>query len=136
MTRLSESSLDVLKRSATHAAELLRLEVVVLFGSTARGVTTLDSDIDLLLVLPDAAVTNQPLFALLEYSKVMRRSLREDGIAQTVDCIPTSLTSYQTGGSEINRIAAEEGIVLFEKNTVQQKPSTFFKATINNMGKS
>lgn len=83
---------------------------VILFGSHARGDETLDSDIDLLVVLPE--VTNKRQAAI-----EIRRALRD--LPASKDIIVTTPDEIARRGDLIGpvlRPALREGIVLYERN--------------------
>jgi predicted nucleotidyltransferase len=83
---------------------------IILFGSHARGDATADSDIDLLVVLPEAPDKRQ---AVIE----IRRALRDLPISK--DIIVTTPDEIARRGDLIGpvlRPALREGKVLYERN--------------------
>lgn len=83
---------------------------IILFGSHARGDATADSDVDLLVVLPEAPNKRQ---AAIE----IRRALRDLPISK--DIIVTTPDEIARRGDLIGpvlRPALREGKVLYERN--------------------
>lgn len=83
---------------------------IILFGSHARGDATADSDVDLLVVLPEVANKRQ---AAIE----IRRALRDLPISK--DIVVTTPDEIARRGDLIGpvlRPALREGKVLYERN--------------------
>jgi predicted nucleotidyltransferase len=84
--------------NATNALE------VRLFGSVARGETSSESDVDLLLVLPDDA-------DLLQASARAQQALYPSVL--DADIVPMRVSHFRNGESVLARVIAREGIVLY-----------------------
>ena len=78
---------------------------VILFGSTARGEATHDSDLDFLLVLENDADGMKAGLAALE---VVPEEI-------PFDIIPMTERTFQNGSSLLARIVAREGTVLYAR---------------------
>ncbi len=78
---------------------------VILFGSTARGEATANSDLDFLLVLENDADGMKAGLAALE---VVPEEI-------PFDIIPMTERTYQNGSSLLARIVAREGRVLYAR---------------------
>lgn len=101
------------------AADIQPLQII-LFGSQARGDTLPDSDIDLLVVLP-----NFPFAAKRDKQVAVRRSLRK-AIDLIDDPVVDALASYPSEIQHIGLVwgwalhsALQEGKVLYGRNIPQ-----------------
>ena len=87
---------------------------VVLFGSAARGDTHQWSDLDWLLVMPDAIFGS----GFLEQSKPALQAaqiLEAQGLYLCpMDFVPVRESSFLNGSFTLARVAAREGLVLYE----------------------
>ena len=106
MTKLRSlpTDLPTLKQIAARAAEFTGAKKVILFGSVARGDTTPDSDLDLLLLLEDgsnlwdAAMKAQDAFCPRYFP---------------MDFVPMTQTQYTQQTSPLAIVIAREGKVLY-----------------------
>jgi predicted nucleotidyltransferase len=100
MTELKPSVLEIARvvALATNAVE------VRLFGSAARGEATANSDLDLLLVLPDDA-------DLLASSARAQQALYPSLV--DADIVPMRVSHFRNGESVLARTVAREGIVVY-----------------------
>jgi predicted nucleotidyltransferase len=89
---------------AKRAAAASGAKRVILFGSHARGEATLESDVDLMLVLEDG--TNLMQAGLAAY-----RALFPPPCG--FDILPISESDFNNGETLISRIVAREGKVLY-----------------------
>jgi len=84
-------------------------EKIVLFGSYARGVPTMDSDVDLLIILP---FTGRSVNKSVEIRLRVRPSFPVDLIVRT----PEKVRERLEMGDEFMREILEKGNVLYEAN--------------------
>ncbi|TDB37021.1 MAG: hypothetical protein D9V44_10620 [Actinobacteria bacterium] len=82
---------------------------IILFGSHARGAAGRDSDVDLLVVLPEVEDELSTSVAIM--SALGPRSIAVDVIP--VD--PSRLEASKTRSSSVVRDALEEGVVIYER---------------------
>lgn len=99
---MNADSLD-LHEIAARAAEASGAKRVILFGSRARGDAREDSDVDLLLVLPDGADWIQA--GLAAYKAV------PTGVSFDILTLPE--TVFERGETLFARVVAREGRVLY-----------------------
>ena len=82
---------------------------IILFGSAARGETTPDSDIDLLVVMPEGTHRRNTLGQL--YGSISGLSIDYDLVVVT----PEILEEHQNNIGLIYYYALKDGIVIYEK---------------------
>ena len=80
---------------------------VVVFGSVARGEARPDSDLDLLVVMPDGSPRNAT--ALKLYGGIARAGLPLDVVVMT----PEGLTRYPPGSGFVHENAMREGVEVY-----------------------
>lgn len=93
----------LLQRIVERVVEAVKPLRIVLFGSAARGTMGPDSDIDLLVVMPDGCDRNRTAGEL--YVKVR-------GIGRPMDCVVTTESHLRKHGSDpwlVFREALEQG---------------------------
>jgi len=116
-TRVSRCR-DAAGEFARRAREQLgdKVQAIVLFGSVARGEPRKDSDIDVLVVMPEARASNRDLWDIAA-------GVDEDNDYRTVvsvlEMTPASLESLRVGGFPIAGDLIEEGDVLYDDGTFQ-----------------
>lgn len=102
-----EYAFDVLKQSELYAF----IQKIVLFGSYARGEQTEESDIDLLVILPD--------FVLKEYRNNIRQLrflvTKEQMDATLADVKFVSENEWNNSNSAFYQAVRQEGVVIWEK---------------------
>jgi predicted nucleotidyltransferase len=102
------SNIEGLRQLAARVAKVSGAVKVVVFGSVARGEQTVQSDLDLLLLLPTT-----------ERQVLLNAAIEADGVfwnaPYSVDLIPMSLAHYQVGDSVLARRVAREGVVLYDE---------------------
>jgi predicted nucleotidyltransferase len=99
---MTREALTALARDAAEASGAVQ---VILFGSSARGDVRENSDVDLLLVLPDET-------QLTKAMTQAQRALFPRPIS--LDLVPMHLSHWRKGASVLARTVAKEGIVLYE----------------------
>ncbi|MBI4728222.1 MAG: nucleotidyltransferase domain-containing protein [Acidobacteria bacterium] len=99
-----EPSLDELRALAARLARAVGANLVVLFGSRARGEGRVGSDVDLLYIVPDGA-------DLLALGPVAEMALRPR--PWPVDLVPMRESHWKARASVLARQVAAEGIVLY-----------------------
>lgn len=82
---------------------------IILFGSQARGGATMDSDLDLLIVMPDGTDRRQVLVSM--YDALADLPIGKDLAITT----PTEVQRYGHLVGTILRPALEEGVVIYER---------------------
>jgi predicted nucleotidyltransferase len=100
---VTEPSPALLETAKTIALATNALEVRV-FGSVARGEAREDSDVDLLLVLPDDA-------DLLAAAAKAQRSLYPSTL--DADIVPMRVSHFKNGESVLARVVAREGVLVY-----------------------
>jgi uncharacterized protein len=103
--------LETLQALARTVAQASGAVQVILFGSVARGDARDDSDLDLLLLFPDAAL-GPSLFEMTEPVDRAMRALWPLEFA--VDFYPMRLSDFVNRTSVLADVVAREGITLFE----------------------
>ncbi len=103
--------LETLQALARTVAQASGVRSVILFGSVARGDARDDSDLDLLLLFPDAAL-GPSLFEMTEPVDRAMRALWPLEFA--VDFYPMRLSDFKNRTSILADVVAREGIRLFE----------------------
>ena len=89
---------------------------VILFGSTARGEATEDSDLDFLLVIADEDWKwNSKTLEKLEPAMKAREAVRKAGYWMSLDVLPLPEIRYNDPNSYLASEVQRDGIVLFEK---------------------
>jgi predicted nucleotidyltransferase len=89
---------------------------VVLFGSTARGQATADSDLDFLLVMADEDWKwNGKTLEKLEPAMKARAAARKAGYWLGLDVLPLPESRYHDSSSILASEVQRDGIVLFER---------------------
>ena len=83
---------------------------IVLFGSCARNDSKADSDVDLLVVMPDGTHTRETAIAMM--SELRDADASKDIIVAT----PETLRRFGDSPGMIYRSALQEGRVLHERN--------------------
>ena len=100
-------TLDILQQisEALHKVHGERLKSVILYGSEARGDSTEDSDIDVLVLLEDPVRCGEDLETNLE--ALYPLSLK---LGRRISAKPVSATEYRTRDCPLYRHVKEEGI--------------------------
>jgi predicted nucleotidyltransferase len=89
---------------------------VILFGSTARGEATQDSDLDFLLVMRDEDWNwNGKTLEKLEPAMKARDAFHEAGYWIPMDVLPLPESRYNDPNSYLASEVQRDGIVLFEQ---------------------
>jgi predicted nucleotidyltransferase len=104
---IREDVLVILRQLRKRFAKEFPKMFVVVFGSVARGEATWKSDIDLFLVLEDSWFEAGPEDVLDAIADV------QDSITHPVRTFLRSRGAFLRGTGEIEKAAAEEGLVLF-----------------------
>lgn len=87
---------------------------VILFGSTARGTNTPDSDLDFLLVIPDQTWKwHGTTLEKLEPAAKARDALRNAGYWMSIDVLPLPESRFNDQTSMLGSEAKRDGITLF-----------------------
>ncbi len=87
---------------------------VILFGSTARGTNTPDSDLDFLLVIPDQTWKwNGTTLEKLEPAAKARDAFHNAGYWIPIDVLPLPESRYNDPTSLLASEVKRDGIVLF-----------------------
>jgi HEPN domain-containing protein/predicted nucleotidyltransferase len=107
----TDPQLDALVASI---ADRIRLELLLLFGSRARGDAREDSDYDLMLVLPDDADVEADLTAANDAACAMRFAV------EFLACTVSEYQRRQHDPGFMQWIVAREGRVLFTRGNVPQ----------------
>ncbi len=88
---------------------------VILFGSTARGTNTPDSDLDFLLVIPDQEWNwNGSTLQKLEPAMKARDAFHHAGYWIPMDVLPLPESRYNDPTSLLASEVKRDGIVLFD----------------------
>jgi Nucleotidyltransferase domain len=88
---------------------------VILFGSTARGTNTPDSDLDFLLVIPDHNWNwNGSTLQKLEPAAKARDAIRNAGYWMSLDVLPLPESRYNDPTSLLGSEVKRDGILLFD----------------------
>jgi len=104
----TKEKVDLAVKTAIEVAEPLR---VILFGSWARGEAKWDSDLDMAVVMPDAAEAR-----LAEVRRALRHKL--EAVPMTIDLVMATEETANRFRSEINSIyyrILTEGKVAYEQ---------------------
>jgi Nucleotidyltransferase domain len=105
---------DQLREIARVVGHAVGASKVVLFGSAARGTTHAWSDLDWMLVMPDAVFGS----GFLEQSKpalLAAQVLEDAGLyVCPMEFVPVRESSFNAGSHTLARVAAIEGLVLYE----------------------
>jgi predicted nucleotidyltransferase len=102
------------KRVAERLAERLRdavgdrIEAIVLYGSVARGEAGKDSDVDLLIIVPDGKIRRQILRVSYDLD------LEFGTVTSHVYMTPQEFERYLSWGDPFLREVLKEGIVLYD----------------------
>ncbi len=100
---------------------------VILFGSTARGEATQDSDLDFLLVMRDEDWKwNGKTLEKLEPAMKAREAVRETGYWMPLDVLLLPESRYRDPNSYLASEVQRDGIVLFEQG--ENHASTVLRA--------
>ncbi len=92
---------------------------VVLFGSAARGTATASSDLDFLLVIPDAHWNWQgSTLEKLEPAMKAREAARAAGYWMALDVLPLPESRYGNSSSFLASEVKRDGVTLFEAGVV------------------
>lgn len=105
MEQATQAALDRLVEGIVEAVHPLR---IILFGSAARGDTGPDSDLDVLVVMPEGSPR------LKTARRVYRNALAVGAPFDVVVATPAMLEAHRTTPGLIFRTALEEGVV-YEK---------------------
>ena len=95
-------------------SDRVRPELVLLFGSRARGAEHEDSDYDLMIVVRDPSSVEAARAAAYEVLRAMQLSV--DVIARSVD----DYRRYQSDPGFLDFMVAREGVLLYASGTVPQ----------------
>jgi predicted nucleotidyltransferase len=99
--------MSVIRRYARQIAELFRPEKIILFGSFAYGTPRVDSDVDLLVVMPCA----NPVSQAVRIRLALRAPFPMDLLVRT----PDNLQRRIAEGNWFLREIVEKGKVLYAK---------------------
>jgi uncharacterized protein len=87
---------------------------VILFGSTARGEATEDSDLDFLLVIRDEDWKwHGKTLEKLEPAMKAREAIREAGYWMPLDVLPLPESRYQSPDSYLGSEVRRDGVILY-----------------------
>lgn len=106
MQAATQAALDRLVEGIVEAVHPLR---IILFGSAARGDTGPDSDLDVLVVMPEGSPRVKTA------RRVYRNALAVGAPFDVVVATPAMLEAHRTTPGLIFRTALEEGVVVYEK---------------------
>jgi uncharacterized protein len=108
----------MLKESVPYLSEIIGRLVrrfdplqIILFGSWARGDATRDSDVDVLVVLPEAAFTEKRNLMVAGLDAV-------NGVPMPVDVVVTDTDEIKRRGNLVGTVlrpALREGVVVYER---------------------
>ena len=109
LAHLPKQKRSELKLIVAHIRKLAEPEMIILFGSYARGLAGPDSDVDLLVVMPVQDSRRQQTVAI-------RTALSGMGLAKDVIVVtPEEVERYGNLVGTVIRPALHEGKVLYER---------------------
>ena len=106
---VSESARRWLPEITDRVVQRFRPERVILFGSQARGEATFDSDVDILVVVPDGSDVKRTTTAI--YEELDDLPISKDVVVVT----PADVTTFGRLVGTILKPALEEGISIYER---------------------
>jgi predicted nucleotidyltransferase len=106
---VSESARRWLPEMTDRVVQKFHPERVILFGSQARGEATSDSDVDILVVVPDGSDVKRTTTAI--YEELDDLPIAKDVVVVT----PTDVTTFGRLVGTILKPALEEGISIYER---------------------
>jgi len=111
LSRVAVSYRRVAERVAERLLEEIgdNIEAIVLYGSVARGEAGRDSDIDLLIIVPDGEIRNQVLSVSYDVD------LEFGTVTSHVYMTPQEFECYLSWGDPFLREILKEGIVLYDR---------------------
>ena len=104
----NSQNIDVLNNFVNKLKRSYKPELIILFGSVARGDFSLDSDIDLLIV---KNTRKRPLWRRVDVRKILSTEIPVDIIVYT----PHEFKMLKKSGSVFLKQILEEGKIIYEK---------------------
>jgi len=104
----NSQNIDVLNNFVNKLKRSYKPELIILFGSVARGDFSLDSDIDLLIV---KNTRKRPLWRRVDVRKILSTEIPVDIIVYT----PHEFKMLKESGSVFLKQILEEGKIIYEK---------------------